>query len=62
MQLIKKTDSHIIYQRRDKRHAVKTRKGRPLNGDAKAKVLSELGLITLPKKKQAPTEEASASA
>lgn len=60
MKLVKKTDSHKIYQRRDERYAVETLKGKPVNGEEKAQILLAEGLIKLTEPK--PQEEAPAEA
>lgn len=59
MKLVKKTDSHKIYQRRDERYAVETLKGKPVNGEEKAQILLAEGLIKLtePKPEEAPAAE-----
>ena len=60
MELVKTTDSHKIYKRRDGRFAVKTRKGQPVNAEDKISVLAAEGLITAPEPKPEPVEEAPA--
>lgn len=57
MKLVKKTDDYTIYQRRDGRHAVKDANKAPVNGDEKARILAEEGLVAAPKA-AAPAEEA----
>jgi len=58
MKVVKKTDEYTIMQRRDNRHAVVDSKGKAINGDDKAKILSAEGLIKIPEPKAAPAEEA----
>ncbi len=47
MKLVKKTAAHSIYQRGDERYAVKDAKKKPVNGEEKARILLEAGLIKL---------------
>lgn len=70
MKLVKKTDEYSIYQRGDKRYAVKDANKNPVNGEEKTRILlaEELIKVTLPAEKpaeeEAPaeTEEAEAPA
>ena len=66
MTVVKKTESHVVYQRRDGRYAVKTLKGAPVNGDDKVAVLQAEGYLKKPEPKaeepEETTEEAEASA
>jgi hypothetical protein len=66
MKVVKQTDEYIILEKRNKRHAVKSRKDKSfINGEEKAKILVEAGLIKLPEPKaaeEAPAEEAAAEA
>ena len=57
MKVVKKTDEYAILQRRDNRYAVVDANKRPVNGEAKAKILSTEGLIKIPEPKAAPAEE-----
>jgi hypothetical protein len=57
MKVVKKTDEYAILQRRDNRYAVIDADKRPVNGEAKAKILSAEGLIKIPEPKAAPAEE-----
>ena len=57
MKVVKKTDEYTIFQRRDKRHAVRDASGKAVNGDEKAKILAAAGLIKIPEPKAAPVEE-----
>ncbi|WP_455212739.1 hypothetical protein [Kaarinaea lacus] len=60
MDVVKKTNDYIIYQKRSKRYAVKDSNKRWLNGDDKLKILLAEKLVTAPapKPKEAPAEEA----
>jgi hypothetical protein len=61
MKVVKKTDEYVIFEKRNKRHAVKSLSSKTfVNGDDKVKVLLEAGLIKLPEPKAAPAEEAPA--
>jgi len=64
LKLIKKTDTHRIYQRGDERYAVTTADRKPVNGDEKVAVLAAEGLITVPAPKpvEAPAEDAAEAA
>lgn len=55
LKLIKKTETHRIYQRGDDRYAVKDADRKPVNGDEKVAVLAAEGLIKMPAPK--PVEE-----
>lgn len=55
LKLIKKTETHRIYQRGDDRYAVKDADRKPVNGDEKVAVLAAEGLIKVPAPK--PVEE-----
>lgn len=57
MKVVKKTDEYTILMRRDNRHAVIDKKGKPVNGDEKSKILAAEGLIKLPEPKEAPVED-----
>jgi hypothetical protein len=60
MKELKKVGEYKIYEKRSGRYAVKDANKAFLNGDAKAKVLLDAGLIKLPEPKPAPVEEAAA--
>jgi hypothetical protein len=47
MQLIKKTETYSIFKRGDDRYAVQDAAKKPVNGDEKAQILLEEGLITM---------------
>lgn len=57
MELVKKTKTHKIFLRNDKRYAVKTRKGAAVNGDEKVELLIAEGLMTKPEPKPEPVAE-----
>jgi hypothetical protein len=60
MKVVKKTKEHIIFERGDKRYAVKTIAGKQaVNGDDKIAILSAEGLLKIaaPKKQEAPAAE-----
>lgn len=61
MKVVKKTDEYTIMQRRDNRYAVVDGSKKPINGQDKAKILFDEGLIKIPEPKAAepePVEEA----
>lgn len=64
MKLVKKTDEYSIYQRGDKRYAVKNANKQPVNGEEKARILlaEELIKVTLPAEKPAEEEAAEEAA
>ena len=65
MKFIKKTAEYTIYQRRDNRYAVESKKGNAINGEEKAKILLAEELIKLTAAKpveEAPAEEAAPEA
>lgn len=57
MKVVKSTDTHTIYQKRNERYAVKDTNKRFVNGEEKAKILNEAGLITLQETKKKPEPE-----
>ncbi len=57
MKLLKVTKEHKIFERRDGRYAVKTRKGRPVNAEDKTAILIQEGLVTAPEPKPEPAPE-----
>lgn len=63
MKLVKKTNSHSIYQRRDGRYAVKDAKSQNINGEDKVRILVSEGLLkaALPKAEE-PAETAAEEA
>lgn len=62
MQVVKKTSEYTIYKRSDDRFAVFGPKRRRVNGEEKAEILKDQGLITLSEKKPEPEPEVEASA
>jgi len=65
MKLVKKTADYSIYQRGDERYAVKNADKKPVNGEEKARILAEEGLIKLTApapKAEEPAEEAAEDA
>ena len=71
MKEIQTSGEYKIYEKRSGRYAVKDKNKRYVNGDDKAKILSDAGLVTIPVPKpkaveeeaaneEAPAEEASA--
>ncbi len=68
MKLVKKTDEYSIYKRRDDRYAVEDAAKKPVNGEAKVKILVAEGLVEIKgaapvveePAEEAPAEEASA--
>ncbi len=63
MKLVKKTAEYSIYKRNDDRYAVKDAYKNAVNGEEKARILSEEGLITVvlaAVAEEAPAEEAPA--
>jgi len=57
MTLVKKTAEYSIFKRKDGRHAVKDANKNAVNGEDKARILLEEGLITVTLA-AAPVEEA----
>ena len=69
MEVVKETEEFKIFKKRSGRYGVKNKKSKNkkdkwINGDEKAKILLDAGLIKLspPKKKEEPTTEQEASA
>ena len=61
MKEIKTSGEYKIYEKRSGRHAVKDKNKQYVNGDEKAKILSDAGLITIPEPKPQPVEEESSA-
>ncbi len=61
MKLVKKTSEYSIYKRNDDRYAVKDANKNAVNGEEKARILAEEGLIKVataaPVAEEAPAEE-----
>ncbi|MEM9253800.1 MAG: hypothetical protein AAGA91_00045 [Pseudomonadota bacterium] len=62
MKLVKKTDAYSIYQRSDKRYAVKDGSKNPINGVEKTRILVEEELIVASIPSEAPEEAVEESA
>ena len=62
MKQVKKTAEYIIFERNDKRHAIKGNNGKFINGDEKVEILQKEGLLKKPEPKKAEesAEETSA--
>lgn len=60
METVKTTENYTIYKKRSGRFAVKGTNRKYINGEEKAKILAEAGLITLSKAAEKPAEEAPA--
>ena len=58
MKEVKSVGDNKIFEKRSGRYAVKGSNKKYVNGDEKAKILAEAGLITIPEPKAAPAEEA----
>ena len=58
MKEVKSVGDNKIFEKRSGRYAVKDSNKKYVNGDEKAKILAEAGLITIPEPKAAPVEEA----
>jgi hypothetical protein len=61
MELVKKVGSNTIYKKRSGRFGVQTKNKKWVNGDDKAAVLLEAGLIKVSKAQAKPAEEAPAA-
>lgn len=61
MKEIKTSGEYKIYEKRSGRHAVKDKNKQYVNGDEKAKILADAGLITIPEPKPQPVEEEGAA-
>ena len=57
MKEIKSVGDNTIYEKKSGRYAVKDANKKFVNGDDKAKILADAGLITIPEPKAAPAEE-----
>lgn len=64
MKEIESSGEYTIFEKKSGRHAVKDKNKQYVNGDEKAKILADAGLITIPEPKPveeaAPAEEAAA--
>ena len=57
MKEIKSVGDKTIFEKKSGRYAVKDANKHFVNGDDKAKILADAGLITIPEPKAAPAEE-----
>ena len=60
MKLVKKTAEYTIFERNDKRYAIRTKGRKWINGEEKVKILQAEGLLKKPEPK--PKQEVSAEA
>lgn len=60
MEIVKKEKDYTIVKKRNGRFGVLTNKKKWINGDEKAKILADAGLIKVSVKQEAPAEEAPA--
>lgn len=62
MEVVKETKEYTILKKRNGRFGVKNQKGKWIGKEEKVKILLDAGLIkvALPKKEEAPVEEAAA--
>lgn len=60
METVKKTDKYTIFKKRNGRYSVQGTNKKWINGDEKAKILADEGLIKLSVAAPAPVEEAPA--
>lgn len=62
MEVVKKTDDYVIFQKASKRYAVRDASRKWISGDEKVKILVQEKLLNVPAPKpkvEAPTEDAS---
>ena len=57
MKEVQTSGEYKIYEKRSGRYAVKDKNKRYVNGDDKAKILADAGLVTIPVPKPKPVEE-----
>ena len=60
MKEVQTSGEYKIYEKRSGRYAVKDKSKKHVNGDEKAKILADAGLVTVPVAKPKPVEEAPA--
>tara|TARA_Y100000385_G_C12937265_1_gene569402 strand:+ start:161 stop:397 length:237 start_codon:yes stop_codon:yes gene_type:complete len=60
METVKKTDNYTVFKKRNGRYSVQGKNKKWINGDEKAKILADEGLIKLSVAAPAPKEEAPA--
>lgn len=58
MEQVKATENYTVYKKRNGRYAVKGANNKYVNGEDKAKILEQEGLIKLTKPAEKPAEEA----
>ncbi len=58
METVKKTDNYTVFKKRNGRFSVQGKNKKWINGDEKAKILADEGLIKLSVAAPAPVEEA----
>lgn len=61
MKEVKSSGEYTIFEKKSGRHAVKDKNKQYVNGDEKAKILADAGLVTIPVAKPKPVEEAPAA-
>ncbi|MEM7304118.1 MAG: hypothetical protein AAF372_01170 [Pseudomonadota bacterium] len=57
MKEVQTSGDYVIYEKRSGRYAVKGTDKKYVNGDDKAKILADAGLVTIPEPKAAPVDE-----
>ncbi|MEM8844755.1 MAG: hypothetical protein AAGB35_06890 [Pseudomonadota bacterium] len=57
MKEVQTSGDYKIYEKRSGRYAVKGSDKKYVNGDEKAKILADAGLVTIPEPKAAPVED-----
>lgn len=62
MKEVKSVGDNKIFEKRSGRYAVMDSNKKYVNGDDKAKILADAGLVTIPEPKAAPVEEAAEEA
>ena len=62
MKEVKSVGDNKIFEKRSGRYAVMDSNKKYVNGDDKAKILADAGLVTIPDPKAAPVEEAAEEA
>ncbi|MFK7793874.1 MAG: hypothetical protein AB8B89_00855 [Gammaproteobacteria bacterium] len=58
MKEIKSVGKNTIFEKKSGRYAIKGEDKRYINGEEKAKILADAGLVKIPEPKVAPVEEA----
>ena len=57
MKELKSSGDYKIFEKKSGRYAVKDNNKKYVNGDEKAKILADAGLVTIPEPKAAPVED-----